>query len=211
MELVLPCRSQSADWRAWVADIFGHLLEKPEGYQIRLIQTHLVDTKFGEKTLEFGSKQEISLGRQTDNDVVLSATAIASKHARLFVKDGQFYLEDQGGQLGTYLWDTRLPAREKQLVRAGDQFTVFPYRFRILLIPVGRPKLISVSAIALCNFPGRADYTQQAPRGYSVFAIDANPSSERALVHVQSCVSKKLFASALFSPWVSESRLAVIR
>jgi flagellar motor switch/type III secretory pathway protein FliN len=194
------CRAAPSqqDWRAWVADIFGHLLEKPEGYQIRLIQTHLVDPKFGEKTLEFGSKQEISLGRQAENDVVLSATAIASKHARLFVKDGQFYLEDQGGQLGTYLWDGRLPAREKQLVRAGDQFTVFPYRFRILLETRWAPETdISLSDCTL-QLSSRADYTQQAPRGYSVFAIDANPSSVRALVHVSPAFLEDLRQRAFF-------------
>lgn len=194
------CRAAPSqqDWRAWVADIFGHLLEKPEGYQIRLIQTHLVDTKFGEKTLEFGSKQEILLGRQAENDVVLSATAIASKHARLFVREGQLYLEDQGGQLGTYLWDTRLPAREKQLVRAGDQFTVFPYRFRVLLETRWAPETdISLSDCTL-QLSSCTDYRQQAPRGYSAFAIDANPSGERAFVHVSPAFLEALRQRAFF-------------
>ena len=194
------CRAAPSqqDWRAWVADIFGHLLQKPEGYQIRLIQSHLVDTKFGEKTLEFGSRQEVSLGRQSENDVVLSATAIASKHARLFAKDGQLYLEDQGGQLGTYLWDTRLPAREKQIVRAGDQFTVFPYRFRILLETRWAPETdisLSDSTLQLCS---RTEYTQQAPRGSAAFALDASPSGERAVVHVSPAFLEALRQRAFF-------------
>jgi flagellar motor switch/type III secretory pathway protein FliN len=180
------CRAAPSgkDWRAWVAEIFGHLLERPVGYQVRLIQTHLVDAQFGEKTLEFGAKQEISLGRQKDADVVLSAPAIASKHARLFAEDGHFYLEDQGGQLGTYLWDKKIAAREKQLVRSGDQFTVFPYRFRLALDPRWAPGANVTIGTSRVRLQSRGEFYAQSPPGMDSFILDTHPSGERALVDV---------------------------
>ena len=87
------------------------------------------------------------LGRQ-QIDVVLAASAIASRHARLFLNEGHLYLEDLGGQLGTYLWDARIPSRQKLEVRTGDQFTVFPYRFRIHLEQRWGP----VSDVSLTNW-----------------------------------------------------------
>jgi len=172
------------DWRSWVTDIFRHLLERPDGYQVRLIQTHLVDVQFGEKTLEFGAKQEISLGRQKEADVVLSAPAIASKHARLFAEDGHFYLEDQGGQLGTYLWDKKVPARERQLVRSGDQFTVFPYRFRLALEPRWAPETNVTVGASSIRLQSRGEYYAQSQPGMASFILDTHPSGERALVEV---------------------------
>ena len=61
------------DWRAWVAEILGHLLERPTGQQLQLTQGHMVDAQFGEKLLSFGSKQQLVLGRAGDNDIVLPA------------------------------------------------------------------------------------------------------------------------------------------
>ena len=48
---------------SWVGEIFGHLLERPAGQQLQLVQSHLVDAHAAEKTLSFGSKQELFLGR----------------------------------------------------------------------------------------------------------------------------------------------------
>ena len=83
------------------SDIF---LKSPPGNKCDWSETHIVDAQFGEKTLGFGSKLEVLLGRQAENDVVLAASAIASRHARLFLNEGHLYLEDLGGQLETYSW-----------------------------------------------------------------------------------------------------------
>ena len=65
------------DWKAWLADVVGHLVERPAGKQLQLIETHLVDPQFGEKPLSFGAKQELIIGHEPANDIVLSANAIA--------------------------------------------------------------------------------------------------------------------------------------
>src|SRR5262249_11449156 len=77
------------EWTAWVSKLFGHLLQPPAGQQLRLIQTHLVDAQFGDKVLSFGNKQELLIGRDPENDVVLAANAISNRHARLTFNDGK--------------------------------------------------------------------------------------------------------------------------
>src|SRR4051794_2508050 len=121
------------DWNSWASELFGHLFEHRAGLEVRLAQTHLVDTKAAEKTLTFGSKQAIIVGRETGSDVTLSANAIADRHAQLSIRDGRAYLQDLGTRLGTYLWGKRLSANESYPLASGDQFTIFPYCFRVLL------------------------------------------------------------------------------
>ena len=180
------------EWASWLAEIFGHLLERPAGQQLQLVQTHLVDAHLGEKVLSFGSKQELSIGRGADNDVVLSAQSIASQHARLTLKDGQLYLEDLGGKLGTYLGDERIQPKATHRLRNGDQFTVFPYRFRVVLEQCWSPE--TDVAIGECSVQAlsRAGFFQTSPAGWIVFVINAHPSNERALLEASPSFLSKL-------------------
>ena len=190
-ELVLwnwYCRiaPSQTEWRSWASEILGRLVEKPAGQRLQLVETHQVDTKFGEKILSFGSKQEILLGRDPGNDVVLAASAIAGKQARLFVQDGKAYLEDLGGRLGTYLGDTRIPSHEKQLLGSGDQFTIFPYRFRVLVEHCWNPETdVTVSECRL-EPQSRAEFMTLSPPGTHTFVVKAEPGRRKAVVQVSS-------------------------
>jgi type III secretion system YscQ/HrcQ family protein len=179
------CRAvPGGEWRAWAKDIFSHLLEKPSGHQLRLMQSNVVEAQSGEKVLEFGSKTELFLGRHEENDVVLPAKAIASKHAHLALKDGQLHLEDLGGQLGTYFWDTKISPRSKQLVRSGDQFTIFPYRFRVQIDPSWKAE----TDVALDDYSfrlgTRSEYMGKTPPGSTSFVLDAHPGLEKVLLGI---------------------------
>ena len=152
------------EWMSWVGEIFGHLLERPAGQQLQLVQSHLVDAHAAEKTLSFGSKQELFLGRNPDNDVVLPASAIANKHAAHCPEDGRVYLEDLATALGTYLWDKKIPASQPQLMTNGDQFTIFPHRFRVQVERTWTPETdfaLSQSHITPVN---QTEFFQTSPR-----------------------------------------------
>ena len=179
------CRVVSGgEWREWVKDIFGHLLEKPRGHQVRLVQSSLVETQSAEKVLEFGSKAELTIGRHEENDVVLPAKAIASKHAHLSLKEGQLYLEDLGGQLGTYFWDARIAPRGKQLVRSGDQFTIFPYRFRVHVDPAWSADVDVRLAEYSLDLTTRSQYMGKTPPGSTSFVLDSHPGGEKVLLGI---------------------------
>ena len=172
------------EWTSWLAEIFGHLLERPAAQQLQLVQTHMVDIQLGEKVLSFGSKQELSIGRDNDNDVVLSAQSIASQHARLVLKDGQLSLQDLGGRLGTYLWDEKIQPNETRRLKSGDQFTVFPYRFRVVLEQHWSPET-DVTLSECCVKPlSRVGFFQTSPAGWIVFVLNTHPGDERALLEV---------------------------
>jgi len=171
-------------WKAWVVEIFGHLLERPAGLKLELQQTHQVDTQLGEKILSFGSKNELFIGRGPDNDVVLSANAIATRHARLVLKDGGAYLEDLGSQLGTYLWDTKVAPKEIHRLRHGDQFTVFPYRFRVQLESRWTPETDARVSESTTSAVTRREFLEASPARWPVFVVESHPGNREALVQV---------------------------
>jgi type III secretion system YscQ/HrcQ family protein len=172
------------EWMSWVAEIFGRLLERPAGQQLQLVQTHLVDAHAGEKVLSFGSKQELFLGRSNDNDVVLPASAIANRHARVVLKEGRLYLEDLGTALGTYLWDKKIPPNQPQLMTNGDQFTVFPHRFRVLVERTWSPETdfeLSECRVVPVN---RTEFFQTSPATWRLFVLNAHPGGQQAVLEL---------------------------
>src|SRR5581483_19421 len=180
------------EWRSWLADLFAHLVERPAGQQLQLVQTHLVEAEFGEKVLSFGSKQELFIGRSPENEIVLPAKAIASRHAHVLLKDNRLYLEDLGGRLGTYLWDRRIEPNAPELLRNGDQFSVFPYKFRVILEQSWTPEtdvdLTDCRAVPL----SRAEFLAMSPAGRRIFVVNPHPSGDRALLEVNSAFLAEL-------------------
>jgi type III secretion system YscQ/HrcQ family protein len=172
------------EWTSWIANILGHLLEHPADQQLQLVQTHMVDPDFGEKILSLGSKAEFFLGRGPDNDVVLPAKAIANKHVRLILTKDHLSLEDLGGKLGTYVWDKRIPPREAQAVRDGDQFSVFPYRFRVSLQTQWRQETDIILDRCRIQPLNRAEFLALSPAGWRVFVVNSHPSDEGALLEM---------------------------
>src|SRR5919197_5407369 len=48
-------------------------------------------------------KESITLGRAATNDLALSDTYVSNVHARIFMKDGSWWVEDLGSTNGTYM------------------------------------------------------------------------------------------------------------
>lgn len=63
----------------------------------------------GEATLHI-ERQNYSLGRANDNDIVLGAPSVSSHHARLELRAGRWILTDLGSTNGTFVGETRLQA-----------------------------------------------------------------------------------------------------
>src|ERR1044072_8769342 len=180
------CRAAAngSDWKAWLREIFANLVERPAGQQISLIQGHLVDTKYGEKAINFPNKQEMLLGRDADNDIPLPNKAIGEKHARLFVRDGRVYLEDLAGGLGTYLGEKKLRTGEKQAVGNGDVFTIFPYRFQVMIETVWTPETdISISDFRL-QPTSRVEFIQTSPPLWRTFIVNVHPEGRKAFLEI---------------------------
>jgi len=152
----------------------------------------MLDADFGEKSLTFGSKSELFIGRGDDSDVVLPAKAIANRHVRLTLVNNQPHLEDLGGRLGTYFWDKRLVPHELQALSDGDQFSVFPYRFRAHVERCWSPETEIGLGECRVQLRSRAEFLAMFPIGWNTFGLEAHPSGEQALLEVNPAFATSL-------------------
>ncbi len=77
-------------------------------------------------TYELG--EELTLGRAGGCQVTIDDTYVSQLHARLFLREGQYYVEDLGSTNGTYLNGVPLsgpqPLHDGDRIRIGDsEFT----------------------------------------------------------------------------------------
>ncbi|OQY13636.1 MAG: hypothetical protein B6I30_02600 [Desulfobacteraceae bacterium 4572_187] len=61
--------------------------------------------KFNDKILKTieSDKNEIMIGRNAENDIVIENLAVSKQHAKIVNQDGKYYIEDLKSTNGTYL------------------------------------------------------------------------------------------------------------
>ena len=116
-------------WKTAIAEVFCRLLERPGGHKLTLLQTHSIESASGTREHSFDSAPEITLGRNPENTLVLQANSVSKQHARLSFRDGDYYLEDLGSRMGTFVNKKRLSEHVPVRLQEGDQFSLFPYSF----------------------------------------------------------------------------------
>jgi pSer/pThr/pTyr-binding forkhead associated (FHA) protein len=67
-------------------------------------------------------KDSITLGRAATCDVVVNDTYVSNVHARIFARDGSYWLEDLGSTNGTYV--NRAKVAVPTAVGPGDQMRI---------------------------------------------------------------------------------------
>ncbi|MGI9033039.1 MAG: FHA domain-containing protein [Acidimicrobiales bacterium] len=72
------------------------------------------------KTYELGD--ELTMGRAAGCQVTIDDTYVSQLHARLFRREGQYYVEDLGSTNGTYLNNNKVTA--PIAIRRGDRLHV---------------------------------------------------------------------------------------
>ena len=71
-------------------------------------------------------KEDISLGRGPDNDIILDTDGyVSSRHTRVFQEDGEFFVEDLGSTNGTFL-----RVKSKSKLEPGDEIKIGQSIFR---------------------------------------------------------------------------------
>ena len=63
------------------------------------------------KTIEF-DKNEITMGRNAENDIVIENLAVSKLHARIVKQDEAYYIEDLNSTNGTYLNKIRITKKD---------------------------------------------------------------------------------------------------
>lgn len=73
-------------------------------------------------------KDQLTVGRKLDNDLVIDNLAISGHHARIFKENGIYFIEDLGSTNGTFLNESKIDKRRLQHgdeIRIGKHFVVF--------------------------------------------------------------------------------------
>ncbi|HEY8562071.1 MAG TPA: FHA domain-containing protein [Pyrinomonadaceae bacterium] len=79
-------------------------------------------------SLTFGSKQELSIGRAEENDIVLDGLQISNRHARLVQGGGGIAIEDFNSTNGVYINGARV---SRQTIAPGDHVQIGSFMLQI--------------------------------------------------------------------------------
>ncbi len=67
---------------------------------------------------------EYILGRYPTNDIVIPDPYVSRRHARIFFKDGEWYIEDLGSTNGTLVNNEDIKGKEPVKLEDGSQIVV---------------------------------------------------------------------------------------
>jgi|GEM_PF-2373460 len=76
------------------------------------------------------SKGELLIGRDSDNDVVLSSPAVSRRHARIYMWDDQVFIEDLGSSNGIFVQGKKI--NEAALVKPGEPIHIGEFTLNVL-------------------------------------------------------------------------------
>ena len=84
-----------------------------------------------------GEGEEKIIGRRVDTDVVLPNSSVSRRHARVLCAGGQYFVEDLGSSLGTFLNQLRVDVMTP--FAPGDELLIASYVVRLSDHPDGMP------------------------------------------------------------------------
>ncbi len=92
--------------------------------------------KFNDKILKTieSEKDEIVIGRNAENDIVVENLAVSKMHARIVNRGGEYYIEDLNSTNGTYLNNIRIT---KKNLKNNDIIIVGKHSLEIHFVKKG--------------------------------------------------------------------------
>ena len=203
---VFPSRQ---DWKSWCAEVFHELLERPAGQELCLVQSHSLQPAEGEKERCF-VKEEVRIGRDPDNDVVLPLNSASKRHARIVLREGLFFLEDVGSALGTYKNKKKLNPNQAIVLNQGDQFAIFPYnftvKFRQAWVPEGGVDVYP-GEILLMDW---STFLKGTDVGRTSFAVSLAPTGGAACLQVNQIFLEQLLNRLLHPLGIQSARPGIV-
>ena len=73
----------------------------------------------------------LSVGRGSDNDVVLGSKEVSRNHAQLSILNGQLYVKDLASSNGTFINDERIAANESKHLATSDTLGFASFSFQV--------------------------------------------------------------------------------
>ena len=75
-------------------------------------------------------QNSITLGRKEDNTVILNDEYVSNHHARIYIKNTDYFLEDRNSTNGTKLNSNKLVG--KSLIKKGDTIQIGTSEFKVI-------------------------------------------------------------------------------
>lgn len=75
-------------------------------------------------------RNTVTIGRKDDNSIILSDTFVSGNHAKLYVRNNEFYLEDLDSTNGTYINNQKLQGRMK--LKMNDEIKIGTVVFKVM-------------------------------------------------------------------------------
>lgn len=164
------------------------------------------------KSVKLPYNGRITVGREKDNDMVLTYPIISRHHFQFLVEAGSVHVEDLGSTHGLYLNGRRI---SKALMKSGDVLSIFTFRFilqngTLYFENIGSSIHIS-SRIARMDRPPEAEEVKMSnPEGKRVYSEApreqrANPDPQK--VHAdsgQAAANAALYPRYQLSPRIRE-------
>ncbi|MBV8808613.1 MAG: type III secretion system cytoplasmic ring protein SctQ [Acidobacteriaceae bacterium] len=181
-----------ADWQLWVQEGLGALLEVAGDPGVLLEWTNQVEPGDTQK-LSF-QKDEIGIGREPDNDVVVPLAGVGRHHAQIKKQDGRYFLEDLGSANGTYLNEAKLEPHKPVPLHDGAQFLIFPHQFTFsnrevwsrqkpIQVTSGTPRVTTWSESRSREFGGMHLFTVKVAPDIGSAVVRVSQEFLKALVH----------------------------
>ena len=106
-------------------------------------QLNALTEALGDLTLTVSDS--LSIGRGSDNDVVLGSKQVSRNHAVLSVLDGQLYVKDLDSSNGTFINEQRIAGNESSHLKADDTlgFASFSFQVQASAAPVTTEELVA--------------------------------------------------------------------
>lgn len=74
--------------------------------------------------------KEVTIGRKEGNSLVLNSAYVSGKHAKINLKNGEYFIEDLGSTNGTLL--NNLPLKDRSLLKVGDEIKIGEAMFKVI-------------------------------------------------------------------------------